>query len=201
MYWDKHFQEDFYFLMIAFNHDQVKSNVSGSYILVKKSKFKSIAERIHSVDSEILKIISNKLAAGEAFKPESEAEKQCFKLIDDLDHISTFTKGSVTSKKHMCNEIWSLIALKGSLSWFITLSPADSRHPMWIYFAGPAGKFKHEILSSQERDKLIMRNPAAAARFFDFIVHMFIKHILGVNSTTERGPYGKTSAYYRTVEQ
>ncbi|TFK20873.1 hypothetical protein FA15DRAFT_598952 [Coprinopsis marcescibilis] len=165
-YLNLNINKDFYFPMIAFNHEQVKSNVSGSYIIAKWSQFNSIAERIHEMDTEVLKNISNKLSSGETFRPESEAEKQCFKLIEDLDHVTTFTKGSITSKKHIHNEIWSLISLKGSPSWFITLSPADSRHPICLYFAGPAGKFKHKILSSTERDKLIMKNPTAAAHFF-----------------------------------
>jgi Helitron helicase-like domain at N-terminus len=36
--------------------------------------------------------------------------------------------------------------------------------------------------------------------FFHFMVEMFIKHVLGVNQD-HSGLYGKTSAYYATVEQ
>ena len=36
--------------------------------------------------------------------------------------------------------------------------------------------------------------------FFDFMVRIFIKHILGVG-TEHKGLYGSTSGYYGTVEQ
>jgi Helitron helicase-like domain at N-terminus len=38
------------------------------------------------------------------------------------------------------------------------------------------------------------------AHFFDFMMQMFIKHVLGIK-IDHRGLYGDTSAYYRTVEQ
>jgi len=40
----------------------------------------------------------------------------------------------------------------------------------------------------------------AAARFFDLMIRMFIKHVLGVGSD-HPGLYGNTSGYYETVEQ
>jgi len=51
-----------------------------------------------------------------------------------------------------------------------------------------------------ERDLLVLSNPVAAARFFDYMVRMVIKHVLGVGEL-HPGLYGKTSAYYGTVEQ
>jgi hypothetical protein len=48
---------------------------------------------------------------------------------------------------------------------------------------------------------LNVRNPVAAARFFHVVVTLFIKHVLGVDNDEETGLYGKTSAYYGTVEQ
>ena len=75
-------------------------------------------------------------------------------------------KGSITSKKHMCNEIWSMISQLGAPSWFITLSPADNRHPICLYYADKNIKFKPELRSSNERDLLVAQNPVAASCFF-----------------------------------
>jgi hypothetical protein len=47
---------------------------------------------------------------------------------------------------------------------------------------------------------LIANNPVAGAWFFYFMVKLFIKHVLGVGSD-HPGIYGKTLAYYGTVEQ
>jgi hypothetical protein len=88
----------------------------------------------------------------------------------------------------------------GAPSWFITFSPADNRHPICLYFADTSEKFSPVIRAPDECYRLIANNPVAGARFFHFMVENFIQHVLGVG---ERHPglYGKTSAYYGTVEQ
>jgi hypothetical protein len=97
-------------------------------------------------------------------------------------------------------ELWSLISFLGVPSWFITLSPADNRHPICLYFADTGERFSPEIISSADRNRLIANNPVAAARFFDVMVHSFVKNVLGVDHD-HPGLYGKTSGYYGTIEQ
>ena len=60
--------------------------------------------------------ISQRMVKGERVKGESQDEKDCLQLIHDLDHIGGHIKGSITSKKYMQNEIWSLIAFQGAPS-------------------------------------------------------------------------------------
>ena len=47
---------------------------------------------------------------------------------------------------------------------------------------------------------LIARNPVTGVCFFHFLIEMFIKHVLGID-TGHSGLYGEMSAYYGTVEQ
>ncbi|KAJ7435552.1 hypothetical protein FB451DRAFT_1344754 [Mycena latifolia] len=56
----------------------------------------------------------------------------CFDLLEDLEHAGGKVQGSLTGKKYMCNEVWSLIAWKGAPSWFITFSPVDINHPLCL---------------------------------------------------------------------
>ena len=100
----------------------------------------------------------------------------------------------------MRNEIWSLISYFGVPSWFITFSPADNMHPISLYFADTEETFSPELRPENEHYRLIAENPVAGAQFFHFIVELFIKHVLGVNQD-HSGLYGKTAAYYATVEQ
>jgi len=97
-------------------------------------------------------------------------------------------------------KIWSLISFQGAPSWYITLSPADNKHPISLYYADTKEKFTPVLQSKSEKDNLIANNPVASARFFHFMIQAFIKHILGVD-TDHPGIYGDTSAYYGTVEQ
>ena len=200
MYHDKRFQKDLYFPMIAFNHEQMKSSSTKSFLLTKRRNFPSVAKQLLSLKPAVLEAISKRMASGEHFKPVTEDEKKCFAILDNIDLIGGSVKGSITSKKHMRNEIWSLVAFKGAPSWFITFSPADSKHPICLYYADKDIHFTHKLRSVSERDMLVLSNLVAAARFFDYMVKMVIKHVLGVGET-HPGLYGETSAYYGTVEQ
>jgi Helitron helicase-like domain at N-terminus/PIF1-like helicase len=200
MYHDKRFQNDLYFPMIAFNHEQLKDSTTGSFLLTKRRNFPSVAKQLLSLKPGILEAISRRMASGEYVKPVTDEEKKCFSILDNLDIIGGSVKGSITSKKRMRNEIWSLVAFKGAPSWFVTFSPADNKHPICLYYADKDIHFKHNLRSVTERDLLVLSNPVAAARFFDYMVRMVIKHVLGVGEL-HPGLYGKTSAYYGTVEQ
>jgi hypothetical protein len=200
MYHDKRFQMDPHFPLIAFNHEQIQQSTTGAYLTTKKSSFNSVAERLLNLDMEVISGINKRLASGERVKPETEQEKECFQLLKDLDSVGGHVQGSTTSKKYMCNEVWSLISYIGAPSWFITLSPADGKHPICLYFADTNEEFRPELTFSPECSTLIAKNPVAAARFFHFICENFIKHVLGVGSN-HPGLYGETDAYYGTVEQ
>ena len=141
------------------------------------------------------------MSSGEIVKPTSKDEVDCFQLIRDLDHIDGKVSGSITSKRYMRSEIWSMIAYMGAPVWYITLSPADNKHPICLYFADDKEKLDITLMRpADERYRLIARNPVAGARFFHFMIEMFIRHVLGVG-TDHPGLYGETSGYYGTVEQ
>jgi hypothetical protein len=200
MYYDKRFQKDPHFPLIAFNHEQMKESTTAGYLTAEKKSFHDITDRLMNVNLEVLSNLTKRMTEGERIKPETEEEKLCFKLINDLDHVNGHVPGSITQKKYMRNEIWSLISYFGAPSWFITFSPADNMHPISLYFADTQETFSPELRPENERYKLIAENPVAGARFFHFIVEMFIKHVLGVGQD-HPGLYGKTSAYYAAVEQ
>jgi hypothetical protein len=200
MYYDKRFQKDPHFPLIAFNHEQIKQCSSAGYLLSEKAKFEEISQHLFNIDVDTLQNMAKRMENGERVVPETDAEKLCFQVLRDLDHVGGHVQGSLTSKKYMRNEIWSLISYLGAPSWFITLSPADVKHPIALYFADTKETFKPEIRNADERRRLIANNPVAGARFFHFMVQIFITYVLGVG-TGKRGIYGNTAAYYGTVEQ
>ena len=200
MYHDKRFQIDLYFPIVAFNHEQLKAGTTGSFLLAKRQNFSGISQRLMTLNQRVLKELAERMSKGEYVRPETDQEKACFEILDSLDHIGGHIKGSLTSKKYMRNEIWSLISFLGAPLWFITLSPADNRHPICLYFTDTGEKFLPDLRSSAECNRLIASNPVAAARFFDVMVRSFIHNILGVDSD-HPGLYGETAGYYGTVEQ
>ncbi|KIM46620.1 hypothetical protein M413DRAFT_55253, partial [Hebeloma cylindrosporum] len=155
MYHDKRFQTDLYFPIIAFNHEQLKAGTTGSFLLARRRNFNSVASQLQKVNKSVLADLAKRMSEGERVKPETEDEKLCFSILDNLDHVGGHVKGSLTSKKYMNNEIWSLLAFKGAPSWFITFSPADNKHPICLYYADKDIYFKPELRASKERDLLI----------------------------------------------
>jgi hypothetical protein len=200
MYHDKRFQHDPSFPFVAFSHEQMKLSTSQSWLLAERQSFGDITNRLLQLDQKVLANLTEKMANGSTIKPVTDDEKACFKVLKDLDSISGKVNGSTTSKKYMCNEIWSLIAHCGAPSWYITLSPADIKHPICIYWANSKQSFEPQILSYNKRVSLLCCNPAAGARFFHFVVETFIAEVLGIQAN-HRGLYGQTNAYYGTVEQ
>jgi hypothetical protein len=200
MYHDKRFQCDPYFPLVAFNHEQIKKSTTGGYLLTQRNNFDKIAERLMNINIGVLSDLSERLSKGERVKPETDAEKNCYQVISDLDHVAGNVHGSITSKKYMRNEIWSLISYLGAPSWFITFAPADNKHPICLYYANTKERMYPQLYTSKECYNLIANNPVAGARFFHFMTEMFIKHVLGVG-TNHAGLYGDTAGYYGTVEQ
>ncbi len=116
--------------MFAFNHEQLKDSTTAGFILTKQSGFDEICKRIYNLNHDVLHNISERYDKGEAVKADTVEEKNCFKVLNDLDKIAQNVDGSLTSKRRMRNELWSLMSYKGALSWFITFAPTDNHHPL-----------------------------------------------------------------------
>ncbi|PPQ87199.1 hypothetical protein CVT25_014754 [Psilocybe cyanescens] len=84
---------------VAFNHEQMKGGITGSFLVAKRHKFAEISRRLITLDKSVLHDVTTRLANGDHVKPSNEHEIACFKILDDLDHIGGYVKGSITSKK------------------------------------------------------------------------------------------------------
>ncbi|KAI0041269.1 hypothetical protein FA95DRAFT_1476247, partial [Auriscalpium vulgare] len=200
LYHDKRFQQEPMFPLIALNHQQIKASGLGGFLVAKQANFKSITERLHKVDMSVLNSLIDRLSKGEHITAKSEMENNCYQVIKDLDYVAGNVPGSKTSRKMMRNEIWSLISYLGAPSWFITFSPSDVSHPIALYYAGNKTAIYPTFYSQNDRVRLIANNPVAGAKFFNLMVKLFIKHVLGIDAGHD-GLYGKTAGYYGTVEQ
>ena len=178
MYHDKRFQTDPGFPLIAFNQEQIQQSSSASFVTAEKPYFAEVARRLMNLDKSVLEDITNRMMKGERVKPETDAEIACFRILSDIDTVGGHVKGSLTSKKYMRNNVWSLISYIGAPSWFITMSPADINHPICIYFADKNITFKPELYFKKADDvyRLVTSNPIAAARFF----HMMCETLLNM---------------------
>lgn len=135
---------------MAFSHQQIKASTTGGMLLAETCNFGNIADHFLSVNQDVLEDIAKRMSIGEVVKPSTEDEAACFQLIRDLDHIDGKVNGSITREKHMRSQIWSMMAYMGAPIWYITLSPADNKHPMCLYFADCKEKLDVELLWSED---------------------------------------------------
>ena len=78
MYYDKQFQLNSYFPLIAFNQEQIKESTTAGYLLAEKPKFEYIAKQLLDVDVQVLDSLITKIENGEKSIPETDEEKLCF---------------------------------------------------------------------------------------------------------------------------
>lgn len=203
MYYDKRFQIDREFALIAFNQEQILAGSTAGAFLRRRPRFQRLTDMILRLDQGALSNLTERLIRDPRTRPESEEEHQCFSVLGELDMVNGHVPGSVTAKRYQRHELWSLLAYKGAPTWFITFAPADASHPLCLYFAGSDRSFSHErlsLLSGDSKRRLIANNAVASARFFHYIVKIFLEEILRWDAEGQ-GLFGSTSAYYSTVEQ
>lgn len=202
MYHDKRFQRDAGFIIVQMNHKLIRQSAKGSFISMKRGNFGKAADAIDKLDPGVLLTIVERLKNGGRFFPKTPEERRCATLMDQVDVVGNHVDGSLAKKKHQRGEIWSLINFLNAPTWFITVSPADAKHPLCIHWASRDLEFKPEIKGYRERQHLVTRNPVACALFFDHLVQLFIKHLCGWGEEgPTRGLFGVPEAYYGTVEE
>ncbi|KAF6741293.1 hypothetical protein DFP72DRAFT_958916, partial [Ephemerocybe angulata] len=202
MYHDKRFQMDSNLIIVMLNHKLITQSSNGSFITMKRNNFARTAETINQLDAGVLLTIAERLRNGGRFFPQTPEERKASILMDHVEIVGNHVDGSLARKKYQRSEIWSLINFRNAPSWFITISPADSKHPLCVYWAGKDIEFKPHIKGYAERQRLVTQNPVACARFFHHLVLLFIKHICGWSEDgAKRGLFGTPAAFYGTVEQ
>ncbi|TFK23757.1 hypothetical protein FA15DRAFT_681014 [Coprinopsis marcescibilis] len=198
MYHDKHFQMDGIFVVSAFNHLQIKASSNASFLMVKRGNFENIARSLQDIDPATLSKIASHLKEGGRYQPQNDQEKHCFKLMEQIEYVGGHVDGSLARRKYQRNELWSLISFDGAPSWFVTFSPADNRHPLCIFWSSEEDVFQPDLkLSASARERLITSNPVACARFFHYLVELFLTHILCWDQP-HKGVFGRPKAYYGT---
>jgi len=63
MYHDKRFQRDPHFSLIAFNHEQIKGATTAGYLMVDKSSFDDISDRLLNVNLEVLSDLAKRMSS------------------------------------------------------------------------------------------------------------------------------------------
>jgi hypothetical protein len=116
MYYDKRFQTDPMFPLIAFNHEQIKASSTAGFLMTEKKNFANISRRLLGMNTDLLNDMIKRFQTDKSYLPKSDEEKELYQVIRDLDVVGGRVTGSLTRKKYMRSELWSLLAYKGAPS-------------------------------------------------------------------------------------
>ncbi len=79
--------------------------------------------------------MSERLKDGIHIVLQTDSEKDCYQLLNNLDHVAYKVSGSLTFKKYMRNKLYSLMAAEGVPSWYVMFAPTDHKHLISLYWA------------------------------------------------------------------
>ena len=102
-------------------------------------------------------------------------------MVDVVNKVGTMLHelpGTAGYKLKMRNEIRSLVNMRGTPAFFITLNPSDVDHPLVRLLSGDNIRLEYlaegQALSEWDRKLLVARNPGACAKFFHTTISTFI---------------------------
>jgi len=121
MYYDKRFQKDPHFPLIAFNHEQMKESTTAGYLTAERKSFHDYKTGCWTLIWRSCRLGPNEWQRGES-QTWYRGRTIVLKLINDLDHVNGHVPGSITQKK--IYEKWNLVIdlVFWWPSWFITFS-------------------------------------------------------------------------------
>ena len=204
---DRRFQEHYSFMFTAFNIIQRRKMLLHTSLKVKRSNFRSWADKFKNVSSDAIERVISRSSNGSYATAHDEEERKVLDLMKDVNTISSHVPGSSASRVAMRNEIRALTTKIGLPSFFITINPADIYNPIVKFLAGEDididSLLPEQVPNSWEQSILIAKNPVIAAQFFDTVVKAFFSTLLGYDPTQKDltgGVLGLVKGYYGCVE-
>ena len=204
---DRRFQEHYSFLFVVFNIIQRRKLLLHTSLKVKRSKFRSWAEKYKSISPTTIETLVEKSSDGKYPVAQNDEERNVLELMRDVNTINSHIPGSAAARVNMRNEIRALMIKVGLPSFFITVNPADTRNPIVKFLAGSDidvdALLPEQVPNPWEQSILVAKNPVVAARFFDIYLKAFISTVLGYDATGKDltgGVLGLVKAHYGCVE-
>ncbi len=164
------------------------------------SNFTNVSQ---SAIQAVLDCISN----GDHATANNDEEQTVFRLMHDVNTVTSKVPGLAAAGVVMCNEIHGLMFDLGLPSFYIMINPANVYNPIVKFLSGSDfdldDMLPEDVPNYWEQASLIASNPFIAANFFDSFICAFIEGILAFKNSmtiTEPGILSVTKGYYGCVE-
>ena len=193
------------FMFVIFNILQRRKICLGAKLYTRKSSLLEVRGLLQKLDyKEVHNRLSVDIACG---------SKHFFTdpLLNQLMQATSIANGMVRGSReyvmHKRSEIKGLYISNGAPTFFITVNPDDSRHPlmisMWCEALGLRidVPMRHNYIKyHQKRMKILSEDPVLQAQFFDTVLRAVIDVVLGFDKTPKVGIFGEVSAHYAVIE-
>ena len=200
---DSPFERDPDFAFVYYNILQKKAVCDSVRFRVKLAEQRQVVRELLSVDRRDLEHLISRFRANPRYEPETLDQRRVLSLVNKVGTMLHDLPGTAGYKLKMRNEIRSLVNMKGTPAFFVTLNPSDVNHPLVRLLSGDEICMERleagQELNKWQRLQLVARNPGACARFFHTMISSFISIILR-HGRPGKGLFGKCTAYYGTVE-
>ena len=204
---DRRLQEHYSFIFTVFNIIQRRKMLLHTSLKVKRSNFRSWADRFGNISLDAIERVITQSSDGRYATARDDEERKVLSLMKEVNTISSHVPGSSASRIAMRNEIRAMTMKIGLPSFFITINPADIYNPIVKFLAGEDididSLLPEQVPNSWEQSILIAKNPVIAAKFFDIFVNAFLSTLLGYDPTHKDltgGVLGLVKGYYGCVE-
>jgi hypothetical protein len=203
-YHDHRFRMHHSFPFVAFGVLQKWQALGAARVQMRRQDFES-----DSVALATLKVADLKQAEVEEERKLPVSNSKVKALRKHVYAASGCVIGSDNSRAGYRGQIWGTILLMGSPSLWITVNPANLHDPIVQVFAGEEidmDSFLNSAGPSADRRALnVAKDPYAAAKYFNFIIHTMLASLFGITVTKDRvhsriGILGRISGYFGVVE-
>ena len=193
------------FMFVVFNILQRRKICLGARLYTRRSSLLEVRGLLQKVDyKEAHERLSVDIASG---------SKHFFTdpLLNQLMQATSLANGMVRGSREDVmrkrTEIKGLYISNGAPTFFITVNPDDSKHPLMISMWSDALGLRVDapmredfVRYHQKRLKIIAEDPVLQAQFFDTIFSAVIDVVFGFDMQPKVGIFGEVSAHYAVVE-
>ncbi|KAK4699453.1 ATP-dependent DNA helicase PIF1, partial [Phenoliferia sp. Uapishka_3] len=198
---DQRFAEHRFWIFFSFDLHQRMLVGRNTKVRMSRSSGKRVASGIAGLTAAELSELSMAIEAGEQVKAGSSADK----LLQSCQWITGGLVGSAQSRLNSRKDLFALVTAFGNVQSRGRVG--DAHNVLTIFFAGGVLHLDEELgltshlPSAQARQRLVAKNPVAAARTFHSLITAFINILIQpCRDGSMTGIMGKALAVYTILE-
>jgi hypothetical protein len=193
------------FMFVVFNILQRRKICLGARLFTRQSSLLEVRGLLQKVDyNEAHRRLLGDIASGSKHTFTDPVLNQLMRATSIANGMVRGSREDVMRKRA---QIKGLYISNGAPTFFITVNPDDTKHPLMISMWSDALGLRVDapmrdsfVQYHQQRLKIIAEDPVLQARFFDTIFSAVIDVVFGFDIDPKVGILGEVGAHYAVIE-